>query len=169
MEDKDGHLGVVEPDASWTGTESGPHAVPWPMRMIVWEWLNRMLPGLETDKGPHAVLWPIRIIVWENGEWTSCCSVADKDDHLGVTELDASLAGTKNTPCCSVEDKGNHLGVVEPDGCFLGWNGEWTSCCSMADKDDRLGVVDPDASWTINSRVDLMLFHHREGWPSGSV
>jgi hypothetical protein len=48
--DKDDHLGVVEPDASLAGTESGLHAVLL-IRMIVWEWLKRMLPWLERRVG----------------------------------------------------------------------------------------------------------------------
>ena len=59
MADKDDRLGEVELDAPLAGTESGTHAVTWQIRMIVWEWLNRMLPGLETESGPHAVPWQI--------------------------------------------------------------------------------------------------------------
>jgi hypothetical protein len=47
VEDKDDCLGAVETDASLAGTESGPHAVLWKIRMIVWERLKRMLPWLE--------------------------------------------------------------------------------------------------------------------------
>jgi hypothetical protein len=134
--DKDDRLGVVELDASLAGTESGPQVVPWQIRMIVWEWLNRMIPWLErrvdlrlfciadkddrlgvvepnaslagTESRPHAVPWQIRMIIWE---WLNrmlpwlerrvdlmLFRTADKDNCLGVVEPDASLAGTDSKP-----------------------------------------------------------------------
>jgi hypothetical protein len=55
--DKDDRLGVVELDASLAGTKSGPHAVPWQLRMIVWEWVEPDASLAGTESGPHAVLW----------------------------------------------------------------------------------------------------------------
>ncbi len=57
MADKDDRLGVVELDASLAGTKSGPHAVPWQLRMIVWEWVEPDASLAGTESGPHAVLW----------------------------------------------------------------------------------------------------------------
>ncbi len=85
--------------------------------------------------------------------------MADKDNHLGVVELDASLAGTKSTPCCSVEDKDDHLGLVEPDSSLAGTeSGPHTVPWQI-----RM-IVWEWLNWMppwLEQRMDLMLFRGR--------
>jgi hypothetical protein len=87
------------------GTESGLHVVL-QIRMIVWEWLNRMLPGLETESGPHAVLWQIRMIVWEWLNWM--------------------LPGLETESDLILTEKGNLLGVFQPNAFLSDMQGEST-------------------------------------------
>ncbi len=155
MEDKGDQLGVVELDASLAGTESGRHAILWPIRMIVWEWLNLTLPWLErrvnlmlflaekddslgvvepnaslagTESEPHDVPWQIRMIVWEwlNGEWISCCSITEKGGLLGVFQPNAFLSDMQGE--LTYRNTLFHQkdsGGVRT-GCFINWNGERT-------------------------------------------
>ncbi len=91
MADKDDRLGVVEPDTSLAGTESGSHDVPWQIRMIIWECSKPMLacPTKRVDLQEQFSVSRI----------------------LGVFVLDASLTGTESGPdrCCFVTGKGHLL------------------------------------------------------------